>query len=336
MKKTISLILVTLILTVTLAGCGDKDRLNYVKGLKDYVELCDFENISVDLNSAEYLEIYNGAISSDLETYTYPVEDGAVADGDTANIDYAGKVNGVAFTGGTAEGYDLTIGSGSFIEGFESQLVGVKVGETVDITVTFPADYGDSTDLETGSKTIVLSGADAVFTVKINSIKRHYSEVNDKFALAAGFENTDKYYTDLKERCIKSYICDYIIGNSTVTELPPDKDGNCYDYHKKYYTDYAVNGYGITFEELLSYNNMKEEDFKVEMLTQEVIMYAVFDALDLEVTEEATAAKTQELAELNETTVDEIKKAYDDNYIEYIYVNNMVINTLYEKIAISE
>lgn len=335
MKKIIALLLVTALMMFTLVGCGDKDRLNYVKGLKDYVELCDIENITVDLNSADYLEVYNSAMSEDLTTYTYTVEGGTVAEGDIANIDFAGKVNGVAFTGGTAEGYDLTIGSGQFIDGFEDQLIGVKIGDTVDIKVTLPANYGDSTDLETGSKTITLSGADAVFTVTVNAVKRTYSEINDEFASAAGFDSVEAYNKDLQDRCVKNYLCDYIINNSTVKELPSDKDGNCYSYHKGYYTDYAEY-YGYTFETFLSSYGIDEATFKKDILTQEIIMYACFDALGLEVTDEAMNAKIEEVAVANNMTVEEVKKDNGENYIEYMYVNSQVVDVLYEKANIVE
>lgn len=87
--------------------------------------------------------------------------EGEVEEGDTVNIDYVGKKDGEAFDGGTASGQDLTIGSGSFIPGFEDGLIGKKVGETVDLVLTFPSDYGVED----------LAGQDVVFTVTINFIK---------------------------------------------------------------------------------------------------------------------------------------------------------------------
>lgn len=334
MKKFFAILLAAA-LTLTLAGCGGKDRLNYVNGLEKYVTVCDIENITVDTNGSEYIEIYKNAMNNDLATYTQNLEEGVVADGDIANIDYAGKVDGVAFTGGTAEKQDLTIGSGKFIEGFEEQLIGVKIGDTVDIEVTFPVGYNDSTDLETGSKTIKLSGTDAVFTVTINSVKRHFAEVNDDFAVAAGFKTADEYLADLKDRCIKNSISDFVTNNSTVKKLPPDSDGNSYSYHKQYYTDYAQY-YGYTFENFLTANGIDEATFKNDVLSQEVIMYAILDKLGLKVTEEDRTKKVEELAKINEVSVEEVKKAYTDNYVEYICVNNKVVNALFEKAKIVE
>lgn len=337
MKKILSVAIAALLIVLCLAGCGAKklDRLNYVKGVEKYVELCDVENIAVDCNSDEYKEIEQSLLSSDYSAYTYEVKDGKVAKGDIANIDYAGKVNGVAFTGGTAEGYDLTIGSGSFIEGFEDQLIGVAVGKTVDITVTFPSDYGDSTDLATGKEKITLSGAKAVFTVTINKIDRPYSEVNDEFAKKAGFENAEAYNKDLRDRAIKNFIYTYIINNSKVNELPPDEDGNCYDYHKSYYIEMATS-YGMSFEDLLTNYQLTEADFKKEMLTEEIISYGIFDKLGLKVTKEAVNAKLEELAKLNSTTADKIKESYGENFVEFVYVNNAIIDKLAETAKITE
>ncbi|MEE0177377.1 MAG: trigger factor [Faecalibacterium sp.] len=109
-------------------------------------------------------------IDSLLSQYstTQAVTDRAAQNGDTVNIDYAGAVDGVAFTGGTYQGYDLTLGSGSFITGFEDQIVGHNTGDTFDVTVTFPDGYDASTDSD--GNTVELSGKEAVFRVTVNSI----------------------------------------------------------------------------------------------------------------------------------------------------------------------
>lgn len=90
------------------------------------------------------------------------ITEGEVADGDIANINYVGKIDGVQFDGGTADNYDLTIGSNTFIDDFEEELIGVKVGETKDVTATFPTNYSNDPNL---------SGKEAIFTVTVNHIK---------------------------------------------------------------------------------------------------------------------------------------------------------------------
>lgn len=112
------------------------------------------------------------------------VTDTSVKDKDVANIDYEGKIDGTAFDGGTDTGYDLEIGSGTFIPGFEDQLIGMKAGETKDITVTFPENYGSAD----------LAGKEAVFTVTVNTISRK-PELTNAWVMKA----TDKKYTSVDE-----------------------------------------------------------------------------------------------------------------------------------------
>lgn len=90
-------------------------------------------------------------------------------DGDTVNIDYSGSIDGFVFQGGTAQNQNLTIGSHTFIDDFEEQLIGHKIGETVEVNVTFPENYGRSYTDDKG-ETKSFNGAEAVFSVKINGI----------------------------------------------------------------------------------------------------------------------------------------------------------------------
>ena len=120
------------------------------------------------------------------------LEDEAAADGDTVTMDYEGKIDGEAFEGGTAQGADLTLGSGTFIPGFEEQLVGVKAGETKEVHVTFPEDYHAEE----------LKGKDAVFTCNVIKISRkELPELNDEFAQdVSEFDTLDEYKEDLRKQ----------------------------------------------------------------------------------------------------------------------------------------
>jgi trigger factor len=330
MKRILGILLAVLILAISLTGCGTIERYNYTKGLKDYVELCNLDEIKIDRSSADYIKLNTDLMQKDLATYTQKVTEGKVAKGDVSNIDYAGKVDGVAFTGGTAKDQTLEIGSGQFIEGFEDQLIGVKIGSTVDIKVTFPADYGDSTDLATGSKTITLSGAKAVFTVTINYVERTYAEVNDEFAVAAGFKTADEYMADLEKRTDEQYVVNYVVENSTF-ELPDDKEGNTYSYYKNYYTEMAKY-YNMTFEDFLASNTLDENAFKKDVLGTEIILYACFDELGLKVPANIVDEKAEEYAKESGTTKEELIKQYTANYIECIYVEEQAVKTLVEKV----
>jgi trigger factor len=116
----------------------------------------------------------------------------AIADGDFAIIDFEGFLDGVAFPGGEGKAHPLQIGSNSFIPGFESQLIGVKAGETVDVTVTFPTEY-HAPDL---------AGKEAVFKVTVNDVKRQeLPELDDEFVKdASDFNTVEELKADVKNK----------------------------------------------------------------------------------------------------------------------------------------
>ena len=122
------------------------DDNGYIKGVKalDYVTLCNYKGIEVPKSEVTYSDQeFKDVIQQNLSNHQVLKEEGTVKDGDKVNIDYVGSIDGKEFEGGNSggNGYDLTIGSGQFIEGFESQLIGHKAGEEVTIDVTFPDDY---------------------------------------------------------------------------------------------------------------------------------------------------------------------------------------------------
>ena len=144
------------------------DENGYVAG----VTATDYVTVPADLKLT-LSEEANTVAAEDVDTYindnilasfeeTVEVTDRAAATGDTVNIDYAGSIDGVAFDGGTAQGYYLRLGSGRFIDGFEDQIVGHTPGETFDVVVTFPDPYENNPDL---------AGKEAVFTTTLNSIQ---------------------------------------------------------------------------------------------------------------------------------------------------------------------
>ncbi len=171
----------------TIKASGDYslelDDNGYIKGVKatDYVTLCDYKGIEVPASEVNYTdEAFKDVINQALSAHQVLKEEGTVKDGDKVSIDYVGTIDGVEFEGGNSggNGYDLTIGSGQFIEGFESQLIGHKAGEEVSVNVTFPEDYGNAD----------VAGKPAVFAVTIHGIYED-PEYNDDFVCA--------YYPDM-------------------------------------------------------------------------------------------------------------------------------------------
>ena len=238
----------------------------------------------------------------DQNTTQKQVTDRAAAEGDTVNIDYAGSVDGVAFTGGTYSGYNLTLGSGSFIDGFEDQIVGHTPGETFDVNVTFPDGYSDSTDAE--GNTVVLSGKKAVFSVTLNSISEeilpeltdawvdeHYGTSDDVHtveALRALFQKM--LYRDN----LNAAVMNYLLENSTFKELPQEitsyEVNQCLNY---YYTMGSYYGYDLdTFvQSAVGYENadamLNAMSDSITSYSKEALLYqAVAEAMDIVPTQE--------------------------------------------------
>ena len=150
-------------------------------------------------------------------------EDAAIENGDTVNIDFDGYVDGEQFEGGQADGYDLEIGSGMFIPGFEEQLVGVKAGEEKDVTVTFPEEYHAEE----------LAGKEATFKTKVNEVKyKEVPELTDEIAneldseantVAEYKENTRKRLAEQKETDAENAQKEEAINkaaNNTTVDIP--------------------------------------------------------------------------------------------------------------------
>ena len=263
-----------------------------------------------------------------MNAATTQVTNRAAANGDTVNIDYTGTVDGVAFNGGTAAGYDLTLGSGSFIDGFEDQVVGHTPGETFDVKVTFPDGYGDTTDAE--GNTMTLSNQKAVFSVTLNYISETVlPTLNDEW-VDASFGATDDIHTvaDLEALCselltdanIKDYVMDYLMKNSEFKALPEvitDYQVNqCLNYYNtmaKYY------GYGLEdfVKETAGYENADALLASMERYSQEALLYqAVAESLSITPTQE----QLDRYASYNEV--------YGENYCRMVALMDAVSETL--------
>ena len=190
--------------------------------VKPDVSLKSYKGIEVTKEVAAVTdEDIDNVVNSDRsrQSKTVDVEDRAVENGDIAVIDYEGFCDGVAFDGGKSENYNLSIGSGSFIPGFEEQIIGHNAGESFDITVKFPEEY-HSEDL---------AGKDAIFKIVLHSIKKNeLPELDDEFAKDMGFDNLEAYKADVKaklesknEKAAENNVEEQII-NALVENLEAD------------------------------------------------------------------------------------------------------------------
>ena len=163
LQRTLALLLTGALL----ASCGGKKEDNELERLSGSAVEAHYKGVEYEpYDTSVSQEEIQARIDSFVDSHALYVEitdRDDVRDGDIANIDYTGYMDGEAFENGSDKGYDLTIGSGQFISGFESGLIGAKVGETVDVEATFPDPYKKNPDF---------SGKKAVFTVKVNSIKQ--------------------------------------------------------------------------------------------------------------------------------------------------------------------
>lgn len=331
MKKIIALILVfTFILA--LSGCkNDRGRILYNFDLEKYVKLGEYKGIKVDTKSENFDYVKKQLMLSDIKNNTFEdkITEGKVQLNDIANIDYVGKKDGVAFEGGTANGYNLTIGSGQFIPGFEEGLVGAKIGSTVDLKLTFPKDY-QSTDL---------AGKDVVFTVKVNYVFRDfYKEL--------GYDTEEEYAEKLKEEATENTIFSQVLKNSKVEKYPEKEKEKLLNYYMSTIEN-AAKQQGTTAEILVQYNTgMTLEAFKQNLITSEIepfmqtkmVIYAIFDAEKFEVDKEALAKFTKKIvASYNDDKVTEksLKEQYGEEYFEDSFIQEQVLKYLVENAKIS-
>lgn len=336
MKRFLTLILSVAIFAVCFAGCGKAERVLYNGDLSKHVELGKYEGIEIDKSSDEFKKEYEATVAADVENNSFYEKktEGKVAKGDIANIDYEGKKDGVAFDGGTAQGYDLEIGSGSFIEGFEDGLVGVKIGDTVDLNLTFPKDY-DSEEL---------AGAKVVFTVKVNYVTTTTALTPDKFYSELGFKSVDEYVKDTEERTVDTMLLKKLEEGSKVNSYPEEDKEYLYNETKNMYVKNYVEPNGVDFATYLQTYGMSEEDFKTTMMENSItpmmktqmIIYSILDEEKMSVDNNEIQAQAEKIAEEvgNEVTVDQFKEYYGDYYLEYLVASEKVLDYVTEKAVI--
>ena len=237
----------------------------------------------------------------DQHATTAEVTGRAAANGDTVTIDYSGTVDGVAFTGGTYSGYSLKLGSGTFIDGFEDQIVGHNVGDTFDVKVTFPEGYSDSTDAE--GNTLVLSGKEAVFSVTLNGISEEVQPeltdawVDETLGTSNDLHSVEAlrafYQQQLYQTNLQTAVMDYLLQNSTFGDIPKSvldyQVTQCLNY---YYTMGGHYGYELdAFVQMMGYDNadamLAALADNIESYAKEALVYqAVAEAMELAPTQE--------------------------------------------------
>lgn len=267
----------------------------------EYITLGEYKNLTVDATKEEITEeSIEARLKSNVGNFgtkvMETVTEGSVQDGDIVTIDYVGKKDGVEFDGGSAEGYELEIGSGKFIEGFEDGLVGVKSGETVDLELTFPEGY----------QAEELAGQDVVFTVTVHEIKRMPEEITDDMintGTSGKYTTVEDYREYIRsfmeedaqeayENTIINEVMTLVSEGAEISGYPQDLVDYCAASMKAYYEQYAAY-YSMDMESFVTAMGITMEEFEEEVLAAvertlqaEFCYAAIAEAEGMEISEE--------------------------------------------------
>ena len=295
--------------------------------VKPEVTLGEYKGIEVEKASAE---VSDEDIEAELKkvqeqnSRLITVEDRAVEDGDQTVVDFEGFVDGTPFEGGKGEDYPLTIGSHSFIDTFEEQLIGKNIGEECEVNVTFPEEYHAKE----------LAGKPAVFKVTVKEIKRkELPELNDEFAgEVSEFETLEEYKNDVKAKLSltkqkeaatenENHVVDKVVENATMDIPEPMIDSQV----NNMVNDYArrMQSQGLSLEQYMQFTGMTIDTLKEQMKPQAVkriqtrlVLEAIVKAENITVSDEAVEKEIADMAESYKMEVAQIKEYMGENGIE--------------------
>ena len=247
---------------------------------------------------------------------TITVEDRAIANGDIAVIDFTGSVDGEEFEGGKGEDYELVIGSHSFVDTFEDQLIGKNTGDEVEVNVTFPEDY----------QVADLAGKPALFKVVIKAIKtKEIPELDDEFASdVSDFDTLDEYKEDLKKTILEkkektaktakeNALVDKVIENAQMDIPEPMIELEVRQMADEFAQRMQMQG--LSMEQYMQYTGLTSEKLLEEMkpnaekkIKTRLVLEAVVDAEKIEVSAEELEAEYKKLADMYQMEVDKVKE----------------------------
>ncbi len=338
MKKSL-LVLGVLGMAVCLSGCGSQGSVR----AEDYITLGEYKGLPVKRMSTEVTEEEVQAELDNMLTSSATAEEITdrtdVQAGDVANIDYTGTLDGEVFEGGSAQGFELEIGSGTFIDGFEEGLIGANVGDTATLNLKFPDEYTNNPDM---------AGKDVVFAVKVNSISKQVEpEMNDAFikeTTGGEYATVEDYKAYLLEEIEKSNVeyadstmyadlWNQAVANAAIKkDIPQEYLQTKIDKMTENAKSYAE-AYGMDFESFLTnYMGLDEAGFQEETskyaetaAKESLVLLAIAKAEDIEVTDEELDQAIKDYVELyGYESEDAFKEDNDmDDFKEYILTSKV-------------
>lgn len=287
--------------------------------VKPEVTLGDYKGIEVEKKTAEVTdEELQAEIDKVRESNSrmITVEDRAVQDGDIITIDFEGFVDGEPFEGGKGENYPLTIGSHSFIDNFEEQLIGKNIGEETEVNVTFPEQY----------QAEELQGKPAVFKVTIKEIKvKELPELDDDFAQdVSEFDTVDEYKEDLKKKLLENKeaalkrekeedVVGKIIENATMEIPDPMVDTQVRQMVQEF--SQRIQSQGLSLQQYMQFTGMTPESLTNELQPQalkriqsRLVLEAVVAAENIETSDEDLEKELEKMAEMYQMEADKLKE----------------------------
>lgn len=292
--------------------------------VKPEVTLGEYKGLKVEKTSIEVTaEDVDKQIEQERERNARSVEvtDRAVEDKDEVVLDFEGSVDGVPFDGGKGENYPLTIGSGSFIPGFEEQLIGVELEKEVEVNVTFPEEY----------QAEELAGKDAVFKCTVHAIKaKELPELDDEFASEVSeFDTLDEYKADIEKKLTEqkeaeaktakeNQVVDQAVENAQMDIPAPMIDMQV----RQMMNDMAsrMQQQGLTLEQYMQFTGMTQEKMEEEFRPQaekriqtRLVLEAIVKAENIEVSDERLDEELQKVADAYQMEVDKLKEFMGEN-----------------------
>ena len=309
-------------------GAGKNLKFTCEVFVKPDVTLGEYKGVSVKKETTVVTDVEVDARVEEernKQATEIQVEDRAVAEGDTVNLDYAGTVDGVAFAGGTAQDQTLKIGSGSFIPGFEEQMIGMNIGEEKDLQVTFPEKYHAEE----------LAGKAAVFHVKVNSINEtQLPALDDDFAKdISEFDTLEEYKADIRAKLeaqaaerdnnnFTNAVIEKVLENATV-EIPEAMIERQIDSMMRDF-EYRLMGNGLKLDDFLKYTGSDMKAFRENYRGQaeksvkaHLVLEAIEKAEAIDATQEQIDKQLEAFAAQTGKTVEEFKASLSESDIEY-------------------